>query len=202
MAIRCLMVDVDGVVVRRPDGTLWNRDSQADLGLDPKAFQDEFFAVHWPDVVLGRADLHERLGPVLQTIAPHLTSDQVTAYWFEQDGHLDHDLLADLASYRDRGLALHLATVQEHHRARHLWEVLALRDRFEAMHYAADYGCKKPDMAFFRMVEARTGFAPHELVLIDDSPRNVDSARACGWAAILWTGEGRLADLMAEAGLA
>ncbi|MDP3855832.1 HAD family hydrolase [Phenylobacterium sp.] len=200
MALRCLMVDVDGVVARRLDGTLWNRDSQADLGLDPKAFQDAFFAVHWPDVVIGRADLHERLGPVLQTIAPHLRSDQVTAYWFEQDGHLDQALLDDLAAYRAAGLELHLATVQEHHRARHLWEVLGLNAQFEAMHYAADYGCKKPDAAFFRMAEQRSGFAPHELLLIDDSPRNVEGARACGWAAILWTGEVRLPEAMAQAG--
>lgn len=196
MAVKCLMVDVDGVVVRRPDGSLWNRDSQADLGLDPQAFQEAFFAVHWPDVVIGRADLHARLGPVLQTIAPHLTSDEVTAYWFQQDSHLDHALLDDLAGYRDRGLALHLATVQEHHRARHLWETLALRDRFQAMHYAADYGLKKPQSEFFRAVEVRTGFLPLELVLIDDSARNVDAARACGWGGVRWTGEGRLADLL------
>ena len=200
MAVRCLMVDVDGVIARRPDGTLWSRDSQADLGLDPQAFQDAFFAVHWPDVVIGRADLHERLAPVLQTIAPHLTSDQVTAYWFAQDSHLDQILLDDLAAYRAVGLELHLATVQEHHRARHLWQVLGLNARFEAMHYAADYGCKKPDTAFFRMVEERTGFSPHELLLIDDSVRNVEAARACGWHAILWTGEQRLAEAMAQAG--
>jgi putative hydrolase of the HAD superfamily len=201
MALKCLMVDVDGVVVRRPDGTLWSCDAKADLGLDPEDFQKKFFAVHWPEVVLGRADLHDRLAPVLQEIAPHLTSFQVTDYWFEQDGHLDHALLAELAGYRARGLELHLATVQEHHRARHLWETLGLNARFDAMHYAAELGCKKPDAAFFAAVEARTGFAPNELLLIDDSPGNVEGARACGWDAVLWTAERPLAAVLAEAGV-
>jgi putative hydrolase of the HAD superfamily len=201
VTIKALMVDVDGVVARRPDGTLWNRDALADIGLDPKAFQERFFAVHWPEIVLGRADLHDRLEPVLAEIAPHLTSRQVADYWFEQDGHLDHALLEELAGYRARGLELHLATVQEHHRARHLWDTLALREQFHAMHYAAALGCKKPEPAFFEAVTARTGFAPGELVLIDDAPANVAGAKACGWGAVLWTGERRLTEVLAEVGL-
>ena len=201
MGVRALMVDVDGVVVRRPDGRRWDADMEADLGLSPDELQRVFFAPHFEDIVLGRADLHERLAPALAEIAPHLTSDRLAAYWFEQDGHLDQVLLEDLAAYRAEGLQLHLATVQEHHRARHLWQSLGLNARFEAMHYAADYGCKKPDAAFFHLVEQRTGFAPHELLLIDDSLRNVEAARACGWRAILWTGEQRLAEILGQAGL-
>ena len=202
MALKALMVDVDGVIVRRPDGTLWNRDAQADIGLDPEAFHERFFAVHWPDVVLGKADLHDRLGPVLAEIAPHLTSQQVADYWFKEDAYLDHGLLEELAEYRTRGLELHLATVQEHYRARYLWEDMALKDRFQAIHYAADLGCKKPQAEFFETVTARTGFAPGELLLIDDAPANVAGAQGCGWNAVLWTGERRLADLLAEAGIA
>lgn len=201
MSLRALMVDVDGVVVRHPEGRRWDAEMEADLGLSPDDLQRAFFTPHFEDIVLGRADLHERLAPALAEIAPHLTSDRLAAYWFEQDGHLDQVLLEDLAACRADGLELHLATVQEHHRARHLWQTLGLNARFEAMHYAADYGCKKPDAAFFRLVEQRTGFAPHELLLIDDSARNVEAARACGWAAILWTGEHRLAEALAQAGV-
>lgn len=201
MTIKALMVDVDGVVAVRPDGTLWNRDAKTELGLDPVDFQQKFFAVHWPEVVLGKADLHDRLGPVLAEIAPHLTSHEVADYWFREDAYLDHGLLEDLAGYRARGFELHLATVQEHHRARYLWETLDLKGRFEAIHYAADLGCKKPEAAFFQAVTARTGFAPEELVLIDDSAANVAGALACGWRAVLWTGERKLAEVLAEVGL-
>lgn len=202
MALKALMVDVDGVVARRPDGRRWDCEIEADLGLSPDLLQTAFFGEHFEDIVLGRADLMTRLAAVLPQIAPHLTGEQLTAYWFAQDGHLDHGLLDDLATCRARGLELHLATVQEHHRARHLWETLGLRRRFDAMHYAAELGCKKPDAAFFAAVEARTGFTPDELLLIDDSPRNVEGARAHGWAAVLWTAERPLAEVLAEAGVA
>lgn len=201
MSLRALMVDVDGVVARRPDGRRWDGAMRRDLGLDPERLQTAFFATHFGEIVLGRADLYERLRPVLTEIAPQVACEDLVAYWFEQDGHLDHALLEDLAVLRADGLELHLATVQEHHRARHLWETLGLKSRFEAMHYAAALGCKKPETAFYRAVEARTGFAPHELALLDDSPRNVEAARACGWGAALWTAERPLAEVLAEAGL-
>jgi putative hydrolase of the HAD superfamily len=197
MTWKVLMVDVDGVVIRHPAGLRWDHHMRADLGLDPEVLQQRFFAIHFQDIVSGRADLHDRLGPVLADIAPQLTSQALADYWFAQDAHLDQSLLNDLAALRADGVPMHLATVQEHHRARYLWETLKLKDRFEAIHYAADYGVGKPDPAFFRAVEARTGLTAGDLLLLDDSPRNVEAARACGWSAVLWDGTQTLAEALA-----
>ena len=189
------MVDVDGVVVvPRPGG--WAVDLEADLGLAPSVLQARFFKPHWNDIVLGRAGLHERLAPVLAEIAPHLTSDRLTAYWFAKDAELDMRLLDDLAAIRVAGTQVHLATVQEPLRAKHLWTTLGLRDRFDAMHFAADLGAKKSDPAFYAAVQARTGFAAADLLLIDDTAANLDVARACGWGGLLWDGTARLPDLL------
>ncbi len=189
------MLDVDGVLITpRPGG--WAVDLEADLGLSRDALAEHFFAVHWNDVVMGRAGLHERLGPVLATIAPHLSSERLAEYWFEKDAILDQALLDDLAQARTRGAALHLATVQEHLRADYIWTTLGFRERFDAMHYAADLRCGKPDPDFFAKVGARTGFAPAEMLLIDDRLENVEAARAAGWGGLHWTGERRLADLL------
>lgn len=196
--LKALMVDVDGVVIIPPaDG--WAATLEADLGLSPVLLQQAFFAPHWTDVVLGRADLHERLAPVLAAHAPHLSCDELTAYWFAKDAQTDDQLLADLAQLRARGVALHLATVQEHRRARHLWEALGFRERFDAIHYAADLGVKKPDPAFFAAVAARTGFAPAEMLLLDDKLANVEAARAAGWRGALWDGTARLEAVLARA---
>lgn len=204
MSLKALMVDVDGVVVVRPPDpakALWNWNAKAELGLDPEAFQSEFFSIHWDDVVHGRADLHERLTPVLQRIAPGLTSHQVVDYWFANDAFVDHALLADLRDWRSRGVELHLATVQEHHRARYLMSDLKLGETFQAIHYSAAYGFSKPDAAFFRAVCGRTGFEPQDLVLIDDRPKNIEAARACGWGGVLWDGTLSLDEALAEAGV-
>lgn len=198
------MVDVDGVVVVRPADPArraWAWNLEADLGLSRNQLQDHFFAVHWSDVVHGRADLHERLGPVLAEIAPGLSSQTLADYWFEQDSLLDQTLLEDLKALGARGPELHLATVQEHHRARYLMGELGLGRVFQAIHYAADYGLSKPDPAFFRAVVERTGHEPDSLLLIDDSLKNVESARACGWQALHWDGSLRLAKALALAGI-
>jgi putative hydrolase of the HAD superfamily len=189
------MLDVDGVLITpRPGG--WAVDLERDLGLSRAALAEHFFAIHWDDVVMGRAGLHERLAPVLASIAPHLTSERLVAYWFEKDATLDHRLLDDLERVRARGIALHLATVQEHLRADYIWTELGFRERFDAMHYAADLGCGKPDPAFFAKVAGRTGLAPGEMLLIDDRLENVEAARAAGWGGLHWTGEQRLPDLL------
>lgn len=200
MPLKVLMVDVDGVVVTPPPGG-WAADLEADLGLAPAILQSAFFRPHWEDVVLGRAGLHERLAPVLAAHAPHLSCEALTAYWFAKDACLDEALLDDLTALRARGIELHLATVQEHLRAAHLWDTLGLRERFDAMHYAADLGAKKPDAAFFAAVAARTGLAPDEMLLLDDKAENVDAARAAGWGGALWDGTERLDAVLRRAGV-
>jgi putative hydrolase of the HAD superfamily len=78
--------------------------------------------------------------------------------------------------------------VQEHERARHLCETLALKERFDAMHYAADLGCAKPAAAFLEAIETRIGLSGAQIAFIDDKAANVDAALARGWRAEVWTG--------------
>jgi putative hydrolase of the HAD superfamily len=196
VTLKALMVDVDGVLVVHPPGKGWADNLHRDLGLERDALEREFFAVHWPDVELGRADLYDRLRPVLATIAPHLLAETLTAYWFEKDALLDQDLLADLKTVRNTGLSLHLATVQEHHRARYLWDTLGFRDRFDAIHYSAGVGFKKPQPQFYAEVARRTGFAPQEMRLIDDRLANVEAAIAAGWSGFHWVRGSKLAEAL------
>ncbi len=74
-----------------------------------------------------------------------------------------------------------------------------LAEHFFAMHYSADLGCGKPDLAFFARVGERTGLAPDEMVLIDDKVENVEAAWVAGWRGVLWTGKARLGDVLALA---
>jgi putative hydrolase of the HAD superfamily len=200
--IKALMIDVDGVIVHPAYAGGWAERLEADLGLPVAELQREFFAPHWNDIALGRADLHDCLGPVLARIAPKLSSQDLADYWFAHDARLDTVLLKDLAALRAGGMQLHLATIQEHHRARYLWETLEFRDQFDAIHYAAALGCAKPDPAFFHAIEDRTGFGPAELLLIDDRSNNIEGAITCGWGAQIWDGTRRLSEVLSEAGVA
>jgi putative hydrolase of the HAD superfamily len=196
MTIRAIMVDVDGVLIVHPDPGGWSVSLERDLGIPAATLQTAFFAQHWDDVIHGRAALRDRLATVLQETAPHVTCDELIDYWFSNDAHIDEALLAELDSIRQTGVQVHLATVQEHERARYLWEQLDFRSKFDGLHYAADFGCSKPAATFYKTIEARTGFRPRDLFLIDDKIENVDGAIMCRWAAALWTGKDSLRGLL------
>ncbi len=197
MRFKVLMIDVDGVVIVHPDPDGWSANLARDLGLSRDRLQSAFFAPHWQDVVLGRADLYTRLAPVLSEIAPGVSPAALVDYWFANDAHLDHSLLDQLGPVRASGIRLHLATVQEHRRARYIWNTIGLKHRFDALHYSAELGSAKPDERFYLRVEEKTGFRPDEILFIDDKQANVDAARRRGWTAHVWDGTRRLGDLLA-----
>ena len=195
---RCLMLDVDGVVVNgRPgDGASWAADIERDLGVAPARLQEAFFAPFWGDIVLGRAELLEVLEACLPELSPSLSARQFIDYWFERDSGLDAAVLADCDALRARGHSIFLATNQEHLRARYLMERLALRDHVDGMVYSAEVGARKPEPAFFHAAAERCGTAPRDILLVDDTAANVEAARAAGWRAAQWTAGDRLASLV------
>ena len=194
------MVDVDGVLVngRPSDGRHWATGLEADLGLRFDVLRDVFFKEHWEDIVTGRADLRERLTVCLSRIAPKLTADQVLAYWLRHDARLDRQLLNDLTALRRSGTPVHLATNQEHERARYLLDTLGLASQIDGCHYSAAIGHRKPTREFFAAVVARVNLAPSELLLIDDAKENVRAAAEAGWNTVLWTGRERLSDVVSR----
>ena len=196
MTIKAIMVDVDGVLIVHPDKRGWSATLERDIGVPASALQTAFFERHWDDVIHGRASLRERLAPVLQDISPRVTCDRLIDYWFTNDAHINNTLLAELASIRAGGVEVHLATVQEHERARYLWTELDFRGKFDGLHYAAELGCAKPEVHFYKSIEARTGFQAQDLYFVDDKIANVEGAIKCGWAAALWTGKEALRSLL------
>jgi putative hydrolase of the HAD superfamily len=181
-----LALDLDGVVVLgHPDGGRWDKDIERDLGIDPRRLR-HFFQTHWSEIVVGEADLFE----TLERIWPELASDgnirSFVAYWFAMDSRLDADVLAQVDAWRGEGRPAYLATVQEHHRARHVWEELGLRSHFDGMLYSAELGARKSERAFFEKARARLpARSADEILFLDDTPANVETARSAGWRAFL-----------------
>jgi len=196
------MLDVDGVLVagKPASGTHWAATLRADLGLDFATLRERFFDRHWDAVVTGRAGLRERLAPVLADCAPDLPVERLVDYWFRNDARLNRDLLRDVARLRAGGMAVHLATNQEHARARFLLHDLGLAAYVDGCHHSAAIGQRKPKPAYFHQVAARVGHAPGELLLVDDTAANVRAAIQAGWQAALWTSSATLSAILAAAG--
>jgi len=75
-----------------------------------------------------------------------------------------------------------------------------LRTGFEDVVVSGVEGLVKPDPAIYRLLMARNGLDPEDCVFIDDSPVNVDGARAVGMQAIRFTDPGALERALREYG--
>lgn len=64
--------------------------------------------------------------------------------------------------------------------------------RLDGILISGEVGVTKPDPHIFGLCEQRFGLDPEQLVFIDDSPVNVEAARAVGWDAVLFTDPSQL----------
>jgi putative hydrolase of the HAD superfamily len=180
-----LVLDVDGVVVLgHPDGGRWDRNLERDLGISPESLQERFFSRHWYDISTGTSGVLPVLESIWHEFDCSASPGHFIDYWFACDSRLNVELLAEVDAWRKYGNKVFLATVQEHLRAKHLWEVVGLERHFDGMHYSAALGAAKPDAAFYVRVQANLPVnSVDEVVFLDDSIRNVDAAAELGWRA-------------------
>jgi putative hydrolase of the HAD superfamily len=193
--------DVDGVLIdgwhadvarRKP----WDATLEADLGIEREAFQKRFFATEHGDsasimleCVTGRRDLREALSEVLPELGFRGSADDFMRYWFEKDSNVNTNVLRLVADLRQRGGAqTFIATGQEHHRARYLWETLGFSQYFDAIFYSAEIGHPKKDKRFFNAINRALGIETEQRPLFfDDQPEIVALANSIGWDATTFT---------------
>lgn len=195
-----IFFDVDGVLVdgwhadaakRKP----WDATIEEDLGVDRELFEKRFFGRTngrsvMMDCVSGRRDLADALAEVLPRLGYAGSPESFMRYWFEKDSNLDPAVLSlvEILGVRE-DVELYLATGQEHHRARYLWNDLGLSRHFSDIFYSARLGCLKKEPAFFEAINAELGIGPDESPLFfDDQPEIVALAREAGWDAVHFTG--------------
>lgn len=73
--------------------------------------------------------------------------------------------------------------------------------RLSGVVVSGEVGLTKPDPAIFALTCDRFGYAPQELLFVDDSPRNIESARALGFDVHLFDDPAALAPALEARGL-
>lgn len=197
---RVIAFDVDGVLVHgMTDGRYdWQDAVARDFGIS----HDEvaaFFRDDWDACILGEADLYDVLPPYLERWRYGGTVADFLAFWFANDSNLDHVLIEEIG-----GLGAHcrlvLATNQDRHRAAFLWDELGLSRRFDRMFASSSMGVRKPDAQFWQTITDELGeIAATDVLLIDDSEKNVAAARGFGWQAIHYSDRSDLNGLLGPA---
>ena len=195
-----IFFDVDGVLIAgwhaKPERRRrWDATLKADLGVDPDALQEKFFATPAGEFaslmhacVAGRLDLKEALAGVLPSLGYSGPVDAFVAYWLEKDSNLNLEILEIVKRLaRCPGVELYVVTGQEHYRAGYLWNTLGFRDHFKDILYSARFGHLKGTAAFFASIDAMLGIGAGEAPLFfDDQEEVVSLARDAGWDAYVF----------------
>lgn len=199
--IKCIMLDVDGVLVdgRPQDGRNWAFALRKDLGIDPEFLVEAFFSKIWPDIVTGKRQLVPELSTVLKHMPTDVTADELINYWFEMDSRIVERVLLDCRAARQSGVVVYLATNQEHLRARYLMETLGLGKEVDGIIYSAQAGVRKPHAEFYDHAACVSGFQPEDMLIVDDTLANVEAALKAGWSAVHWTDGVSLAGILQTA---
>lgn len=186
-----VLFDVDGVLIEP-----WRfRDLlDSDYGIAPEATRN-FFATRFRKCLVDAADLVEELPPFLEAWGWPGTVDEFLRVWFEVENAPNAPVFEFVSRLRKGGWSCHIASNQERRRARYLVEVMGLHKHFESLFFSCDLGASKPDSAYYERIEASLGFAASQLVLVDDSERNVAAARERGWLAFRFDGLESLEDM-------
>lgn len=190
-----IFFDVDGVLIdgwhanpelRKP----WDMTIEEDLGVDRDAFERLFFGAsgdrsqsRMVACVTGQIDLKAALAEVLPEVGYAGSVSAFMQYWFEKDSNLNASVLELVSKLRQTGnMELYLATGQEHHRARYLWNELGFSRLFDGMFYSAKIGHPKKDIRFFEAINTALGISGDERPLFfDDQPEIVALAAQAGW---------------------
>ncbi|MFN8526884.1 MAG: HAD-IA family hydrolase [Chloroflexota bacterium] len=181
--IQAVVWDVDGVLVHP-----WRfRDALIrDHGIQPEVTLP-FFRGPFVECVLGRAELLEILPHAAATWGWPGTARELLHLWLTVEDAPNEAVFALVDRVRRTVARSCVASVQERHRADYLASEMGLADRFDDLFFSCHMGARKPEPAYYEVVEDRLGVPPSSLLLIDDSAPNVDAAQARGWQAELFT---------------
>ncbi len=193
--------DVDGVLIEgwHANDALrkrWDATLEADMGIDSGAFRKLLFDTQKDQLTslmsecsTGRRDLKDALADVLPKAGYQGTTSDFIRYWFEKDSNLNADVFGLVQDIKKGCCAeMYLATAQEHHRARYLWNELGLSKHFDGMFYSANIGYPKQDVRFFEAINNSLGIDPGEQPpFFDDRPDIVEIANGAGWDGVVFS---------------
>ncbi|MEY2473730.1 MAG: putative hydrolase of the superfamily [Actinomycetota bacterium] len=151
-----------------------------------------FFRGAFRDVTSGRRTVEDAL-------ADHFASRGVDHLafldaWLDEDAHPNDEVVKAAEEWARRGVAIVLATTQEHRRVDRLRALFGDRLQLADVLYSADLGAAKPDPEFFRRADARLG--GRRVVFVDDMVANVEAARVHGWTAVHYPAERNWRDVV------
>lgn len=185
MVIKTLF-DVDGMVIKNREAYFSKRLSQ-DYGVNLDKILP-FFENEFQLCLIGRADLKEELEKYLKEWKWNKPVDDLLKYWFENERTVDLEIIESVKKLRSKGTKCYVHTNNEKYRTEYLWSTIGLRKYFDGVFSSTHVGYKKPEVQFWQSVCDLLGCLKTEEILVwDDDPKNIQSAKNFGFQAELYT---------------
>lgn len=112
--------------------------------------------------------------------------------WHEMVPHAHEDTAAIMTGLIDDGHDVTMLTNFASDTFREAQERFDFLKKPRGVTVSGDVKIIKPDPAIYEIHTRTFGLDPQACLFIDDSPKNVEGARACGWQAVHYTGADKL----------
>ena len=183
--IKAMTFDADGVVIT--DNLHFSQQLERNFGISP-ARTEAFFTGVFQQCLTGGADLKQELAKYLKAWGWHGTVDELVAFWFQCEDHLNEELTKEIQRLRTKGIKCYLATNQEKYRTDYIANQMGCGVLFDGIFSSAQIGAKKPSLEFLKKVsESIKGIPLKEIMFWDDSRENIEAANSFGFNAHLFT---------------
>jgi putative hydrolase of the HAD superfamily len=180
MKFKNIVFDADGVICT---GGMFTEHLEREHGI--KSVQlDSFFKENFPFCILGQKDLRSEIAPILNGIGWTYDVDRFLDFWFRSESVVDARVLGVVASLRTRGVRCFLGTNQEQNRLAYMRRNMEFDQVFDHVFASCELGAAKPASDYFTRVAEKISSRAEDILLIDDSIKNVEGARSVGWNAI------------------
>lgn len=188
MKYKVLLFDADGVVLK--EARLFSEQLEIDYGIRTEILQPFFHGV-FRECSVGRADLREELGRVVDEWGWQGTVEDLMRYWFEKGTCVDQEVLEYVWSLNRAGARCFMVTDQEKYRGEYLRKLLGGGQPFEQVFYSAEIGYRKKDPGYFEYVYRTINrpddpIAKDQVLLVDDGKENIAIAKTFGFDAYLY----------------
>ncbi|MBM7819631.1 putative hydrolase of the HAD superfamily [Cellulosimicrobium cellulans] len=183
MTVRHVLLDADGVLQHVPGG--WYAAMEPYVGSQAREFLHDTWRRELPYLTGEGGDYLPFLADALALYGVDEPADVVYRDVWHRIEVVDESV-ALVEALRSAGYGVHLGTNQERERGEHMRDALGYDALFDVSCYSYALGVAKPDLGFFVGAARRIGAAPAEILFVDDTPANVEAARAAGMPAIRW----------------
>lgn len=181
--MKVILLDADGVVLQKGEYFSERFAREHNIPLESVI---EFFKGPFVACQKGEADLKEELKPYLEKWNWQGSTDEFLDYWFKSDVILSPGIQEIVASFKERGVKVYLASNNEQYRAEVIERLLKENNLLDGVYFSAHLKVRKESPEFFNKIINELGVDPQQVSFVDNDQKNVDSAASVGIDARLY----------------